>query len=323
MAGTSLTNSNTTNNSNNTTTEEITSNRQLFLHQTDHPGLLLISKKLTSSDNYMSWKRSIMIPLNAKNKIKIVTGEFTKPTMDSDLKPLWERNNDMLISWILKIDEFDALEAPYMCICGCENGRVNGERDKRKRLIQFLMGLYEGKEGHFQEECYKIVGYPVGHPLHGKYQPPKPVKKSTRAVNMDGSTSELTQSSPPHATTREISLKVSFSSKSLKIPRFIDTLNTNLVDAWIIDSRATDHISITLTLMHNVKTLTTPMLVTLPNGQTVSVKMICSVIINANITLHNVFHLPSFTYNIISVSKLLHGNSISLTLTASYYIFQD
>ncbi|GJT61778.1 retrovirus-related pol polyprotein from transposon TNT 1-94 [Tanacetum coccineum] len=40
------------------------------------------------------------------------------------------------------------------------------------------------KEGHFQEECYKIVGYPVGHPLHGKYQPPKPVNKFTRIVNM-------------------------------------------------------------------------------------------------------------------------------------------
>ncbi|GJU30624.1 cysteine-rich receptor-like protein kinase 8 [Tanacetum coccineum] len=28
------------------------------------------------------------------------------------------------------------------------------------------------KEGHTKEECYKIVGYPVGHPLHGKYRPP-------------------------------------------------------------------------------------------------------------------------------------------------------
>ncbi|GJS33586.1 DNA/RNA polymerases superfamily protein [Tanacetum coccineum] len=28
------------------------------------------------------------------------------------------------------------------------------------------------EEGHTKEECYKIVGYPVGHPLHGKYRPP-------------------------------------------------------------------------------------------------------------------------------------------------------
>ncbi|GKC67884.1 hypothetical protein Tco_1100482 [Tanacetum coccineum] len=227
--------------------------------------------------------------------------------MDSELRALWERNNDMLISWILNTidghriyqlsndivqlkqenisvevyyqklkglwDEFDALEAPYLCLCACTcaNGRINRERDQRKRLIQFLMGLDEcysnirgqillvqplptvakaytmvrqeekqregiapksasstilnsysnrynpsnnhnhskhnmsntpnsrltpqrptqtgferknsfrkgvycgncGKEGHLQEEFYKIVGYPIGHPLYGKVQPTK------------------------------------------------------------------------------------------------------------------------------------------------------
>ena len=40
-------------------------------------------------------------------------------------------------------DELDALEAPYACTCkcDCENGRKIGEKEQRKRLIQFLMGL--------------------------------------------------------------------------------------------------------------------------------------------------------------------------------------
>ncbi|XP_071695830.1 uncharacterized protein [Rutidosis leptorrhynchoides] len=47
-------------------------------------------------------------------------------------------------------DEVDALEAPYICtcVCTCENGRNNSERDQRKRLMQFLMGL---------DECYSNV----------------------------------------------------------------------------------------------------------------------------------------------------------------------
>ncbi|GJY12934.1 cysteine-rich receptor-like protein kinase 8 [Tanacetum coccineum] len=180
-------------------------------------------------------------------------------------------------------DECDALEAPYMCVCACscENGRVNGERDQRKRLIQFLMGLdecyanvrgkillmqpmptvakayglirqeekqregyvqqiltsatlfahsnyarpaYHGKnrtnrnftqgessnrnsnqsdvtmrrstfrkgvicekcskEGHLSEECYKLVGYPIGYPLHGKYRPPNQRTNTPKTVNM-------------------------------------------------------------------------------------------------------------------------------------------
>ncbi|GJW59289.1 retrovirus-related pol polyprotein from transposon TNT 1-94 [Tanacetum coccineum] len=56
-----------------------------------------------------------------------------------------------------------------------------------ERRSNFKKGVYCGrcgKEGHFQEECYKLVGYPVGHPLYGKYQPPKPAHKATRTANL-------------------------------------------------------------------------------------------------------------------------------------------
>ncbi|GKF10657.1 cysteine-rich receptor-like protein kinase 8 [Tanacetum coccineum] len=73
-------------------------NHPLYLHQNDHPGLVLISKKPTGSDNYGSWKRSMMIALNAKNKLKIVTGEYNKPKASLRNRALWERTNDMIIS---------------------------------------------------------------------------------------------------------------------------------------------------------------------------------------------------------------------------------
>ena len=43
----------------------------------------------------------MMIALNAKNKLKIVNGEFVEPRINSELRPLWERTNDMIISWIM------------------------------------------------------------------------------------------------------------------------------------------------------------------------------------------------------------------------------
>ncbi|GKB15930.1 cysteine-rich receptor-like protein kinase 8 [Tanacetum coccineum] len=182
-------------------------NHPLFLHQNDHPGLILISKKLIGSENYSSWRRSMTIALNAKNKLKIVNKQYPEPNQESPLRALWERNNDMIISWILNTitdqisntlsfvnsasalwlelqdhysqldghriyqisndvaqlkqsncsvevyyhklkgywDEIDALEAPYICTCDCtyENGRLNGARESKKRLIQFLMSLDE------------------------------------------------------------------------------------------------------------------------------------------------------------------------------------
>ncbi|GKA65644.1 hypothetical protein Tco_0765351 [Tanacetum coccineum] len=60
-----------------------------------------------------------MIALNAKKKLKILTNDYSEPDYDSPLRALWERNNDMIISWILN----------------------------------------------------RIVGYQVGHPLHGKVGP--------------------------------------------------------------------------------------------------------------------------------------------------------
>nr|GEU60519.1 UBN2_3 domain-containing protein [Tanacetum cinerariifolium] len=116
----------------------------------------------------------MMIALNAKNKLKIVTDEYIEPEVGSRLRALWERTNDMIISWILNTfaeqisnslnffntaaglwnesqEHYSQLdEAPYMCVYACsyENGIVNGERDQRKRLVQFLMGL---------DECYANV----------------------------------------------------------------------------------------------------------------------------------------------------------------------
>ncbi|GJT31278.1 cysteine-rich receptor-like protein kinase 8 [Tanacetum coccineum] len=113
-------------------------NHPLFLHQNDHPGLILISKKLLRSENYSSWRRSMKIALNAKNKLKIITKQYPEPNDTSPLRALWERNNDMIISWILNTK-------PHICVptTVLENGRLNGARENRKRLIQFLMGLDE------------------------------------------------------------------------------------------------------------------------------------------------------------------------------------
>ncbi|XP_074326753.1 uncharacterized protein LOC141664697 [Apium graveolens] len=73
----------------------------LFLHNNDQPGMVLISKKLTGSENYASWKRSLQIALSAKNKLVIVNGDFVAPAMDFPLYAHWKRVNDMVITWIL------------------------------------------------------------------------------------------------------------------------------------------------------------------------------------------------------------------------------
>lgn len=73
----------------------------LYLQNIDHPGLVLISKKLTGTDNFGPWKRSITIVLSAKNKLAIVDGTCVRPEENSPLRAQWDKVNDMVISWIM------------------------------------------------------------------------------------------------------------------------------------------------------------------------------------------------------------------------------
>ena len=74
----------------------------LFIHHFDHPGMVLVSKQ-PNGDNYGTWCRSMRISLSAKNKLGFVDGTVTKPSKktDHDEFSLWQRCNDMILSWIL------------------------------------------------------------------------------------------------------------------------------------------------------------------------------------------------------------------------------
>lgn len=73
----------------------------LFIHNNDHPRLVLIPKKLVGLDSYAPWSRSMQIALNAMNKFVIVNGTFVKPEASSPLFAQWERVSELIITWIL------------------------------------------------------------------------------------------------------------------------------------------------------------------------------------------------------------------------------
>ena len=57
-------------------------------------------------DNYPTLARAMRMALDAKSKLGFVDGSHTKPSSPADIS-LWERCNDMVLSWILNsIDKF-------------------------------------------------------------------------------------------------------------------------------------------------------------------------------------------------------------------------
>ena len=72
----------------------------LYIHPSDHPGHPLVSN-IFNGDNFGNWKRLVIISLLTKHKIAFIDGTCTCPAATAPLFVLWQRNNAMVLSWIL------------------------------------------------------------------------------------------------------------------------------------------------------------------------------------------------------------------------------
>ncbi|KAH0730631.1 hypothetical protein KY285_001539 [Solanum tuberosum] len=52
--------------------------------------------------SYSGWRRSILIALSAKNKVGFIDGTHKEPTSISPYFKLWNRCNDMVLSWLIR-----------------------------------------------------------------------------------------------------------------------------------------------------------------------------------------------------------------------------
>ncbi|RVX20135.1 Retrovirus-related Pol polyprotein from transposon RE1 [Vitis vinifera] len=126
-----------------------------FLHHSDHPGMVLVSKPL-NGDNYSTWCRAMTISLNAKSKLDSVIFSTTAQEVWEDLRDRFSQSNAPRIFQIerdiacLTQDQmtvaayytrlkrlWDELGSYNDTVCSC------GADHKRRRLMQFLMGLNE------------------------------------------------------------------------------------------------------------------------------------------------------------------------------------
>ncbi|XP_076889165.1 uncharacterized protein LOC143539851 [Bidens hawaiensis] len=77
----------------------IDSSNPLYLHPSDNPDMILVSK-FFDGNSYGAWKLAMSIALSAKNKLGSINNIVPMPANQVHLA-LWQRCNDMVISWIL------------------------------------------------------------------------------------------------------------------------------------------------------------------------------------------------------------------------------
>ena len=88
------------------------------------------------------------------------------------------------------------------------------------------------------------------------------------------------------------------------------------VEIWVIDTGATDHIVCSMHLLTSFNTIS-HIVVELPNGEAALVTHVGTIKLSSHITLTNVFCVPSFSFNLISVSALTHSQPLSVVFLSN------
>lgn len=72
-----------------------------FLHSSDHAGLQLVTDRLNTGAEFHSWRRSVRMALNVRNKLGFIDGTISKPLSDHPSYGSWSRCNDMVATWLM------------------------------------------------------------------------------------------------------------------------------------------------------------------------------------------------------------------------------
>lgn len=91
---------------------------------------------------------------------------------------------------------------------------------------------------------------------------------------------------------------------------------------WIIDTKATYHIVYSSTLLTSI-TSTTHAFIQFPNGSWVEVTYLRTIKLSKSIILIEVLCVPSFTFSLLFVSKLIHNPILCLIFMDKFCFIQD
>lgn len=93
-------------------------------------------------------------------------------------------------------------------------------------------------------------------------------------------------------------------------------------NTWVLDTSATDHIICYVSLLTSITNLTQRVL-ELPNGESAQVTHIGTIKLSATLVLDNVLCVPSFSFNLLSISKVTQKQPYFLVFLSQFCFIQD
>ena len=94
------------------------------------------------------------------------------------------------------------------------------------------------------------------------------------------------------------------------------------METWVIDDVATDHIVCSVSLLTSIIAISHSM-VQLPNGESVVVTHVGTIQLSSHLILTNVLCVPSFSFNLLSVSSMTKTQPLCLVFLSAHCFIQD
>lgn len=216
-------------------------------------------------------------------------------------------------------------------MCFSTKQQLQRQNPKRKRPICAHCGVL----GHLKDKCFKLHGYPPTYFKKGQQSSASNAHNSVHHV----SDPALATTSVDNPSTQQYQMMMDFIQAQMAkaatpkldhtgtfcIGKVYNTYkNVETLDSctWIFDSGASSHICCDLSLFNSF-TYVHNRHVTLPNKATIPGLAIGSLSLTPKLQLNNVFYIPTFSVNLVSVSKLLQDTQISLTFFSKHFVIQE
>ncbi|XP_075654886.1 uncharacterized protein LOC142625062 [Castanea sativa] len=195
------------------------------------------------------------------------------------------------------------------------NGPSNNNKDKP-------VCTHCGKTGHIGDNCYRLHGFPPDFKFKNKptamaYQVTVTQPQELLTKTIRGKELPFTHGVSSSANAMSgINLSHSIFSAKVVIKKAFS------LDTWVIDTGATDHIVCSVSLLSSITT-TTNAIFQLPNGETASVTHIGTIVLSSSLTLNNIRCVPSFTFNLLSVSTITNTQPCCLVFLSTFCFIHD
>ncbi|CAM8878685.1 unnamed protein product [Rhodiola kirilowii] len=195
--------------------------------------------------------------------------------------------------------------------------------------------------GHTKETCWKIHGFPPGHRLYKAKNNGGMKANNTQLINDDANnsnsvsgpsnTQNISSTTNPFTTEQVNQLLAILKQGSPGVgdPQChmagIYGLSSRLLksSSWIVDSGATDHFTCDESLLFDIYQLSKDCCISLPDGTSILITSARKCALTPELILQNVFLVPNFKFNLLSVGKLINDSRCSVLFTQISCVVQD